>query len=305
MNLKQLSNHALVLQMQGLVKSERKMTHLILTHILEIQERKLYAEMGYDSLFSYLTKYFGYCESSAYRRIQSARLLKQVPALASKIESGTVNLSQLTQIQKCIKNENSCGAIVASQKTIGIVEKIENKNSFETLKVLSQEFNQAIQKSESTKPQQDGSVRLEIVLTTEEYEILKKAKSSLSHVCSDNSWGSLFVTMAKKQIRVKSEKPHQGEPLKTSTTQSFASEQKYRPYMGVKIKSELFKKADHCCEFQNPHSGQKCKSTYQLEIDHVRPLALGGDHDVRNLRVLCRTHNQLMAQKSGIQRQKY
>ncbi|MBN8539100.1 MAG: HNH endonuclease [Deltaproteobacteria bacterium] len=32
-------------------------------------------------------------------------------------------------------------------------------------------------------------------------------------------------------------------------------------------------------------------------MDHVIPVALGGRNDVTNLRILCRSHNLLMAEK--------
>ncbi len=93
MNFKDLSNKELISDFEKLVISERKITHLVLLHILEIEQRKLYAEFGYESLFTYLTKHFGYGESSAYRRIQSARLLKQVPQASAQLETGALNLS--------------------------------------------------------------------------------------------------------------------------------------------------------------------------------------------------------------------
>ena len=117
MNFKKISNQELISDFQKLVSSERKITHLVLLHILEIEQRRLYAEFGYESLFSYLTKHFGYGESSAYRRIQSARLLKHALQVSSLLESGSINLSQLTQVQKCIKTENKRGVFVSSIKT--------------------------------------------------------------------------------------------------------------------------------------------------------------------------------------------
>ncbi|MEZ4755098.1 MAG: HNH endonuclease signature motif containing protein [Bdellovibrionota bacterium] len=35
-----------------------------------------------------------------------------------------------------------------------------------------------------------------------------------------------------------------------------------------------------------------------LELDHIVPFAEGGQHTVDNLRVLCRAHNQYLAEQS-------
>nr|WP_295904026.1 HNH endonuclease signature motif containing protein [uncultured Bdellovibrio sp.] len=105
MDLSKIANSELLGRLEKLTRTERKMTHLILCHINEVESRRLYAELGFDSMFKYLTKYLGYGEDSAYRRLQAARLLKQVPAVAEKIENGALNLTQLTQVQKCLKQE--------------------------------------------------------------------------------------------------------------------------------------------------------------------------------------------------------
>jgi hypothetical protein len=43
--------------------------------------------------------------------------------------------------------------------------------------------------------------------------------------------------------------------------------------------------------------GHRCDSTRRLEIDHVRPVAMGGETKPENLRLLCRAHNQYEAER--------
>jgi hypothetical protein len=51
------------------------------------------------------------------------------------------------------------------------------------------------------------------------------------------------------------------------------------------------------CAFVAP-DGSRCSGTRFLEIDHIRPYALGGrSDDAANLRLLCRAHNQLLARR--------
>ncbi|WP_413613084.1 DUF222 domain-containing protein [Bdellovibrio sp. HCB-110] len=198
MSLQNISNSELISRMEKLVRTERKITHLILLHILEIDERKLYAEMGFDSMYAYLTRGLGYSESSAYRRLQSARLLKQVPAVAEKLEEGSLNLSQLTQVQKCLKEQSqNSGQLLSASATMRVLEKIENKNTFETEKVLAIEFDHPIQIHESIKPQKDESVRIEFTLSKEQMEALEQAKSLLSHICPEGTWSEVISYLAK------------------------------------------------------------------------------------------------------------
>jgi energy-coupling factor transporter ATP-binding protein EcfA2 len=44
--------------------------------------------------------------------------------------------------------------------------------------------------------------------------------------------------------------------------------------------------------------GRRCEARAFLEVDHVVAKALGGSNDAGNLRVLCRAHNQLLAEQT-------
>lgn len=324
-NLSYLSNHELAQRLETLVRSERKITHLILLHINEIDSRRLYAEQGYDSMFSYLTKYLGYSESGAYRRLQSARLLKDTPGVANKLESGALNLSQLTQVQKYLREEKHQGQLVSTEQTQKILIALEHKNAFETEKVLAVAFNKPAQTQEIIRPQSNESVRVEITFTTEEFKEFEQVKNLLSHTCYRGEWKEVILVLTRKYIRSKigprkdtkveasfadSKVIKSKNTTLNSTTQSFAVAEvkpkktvkatpKGRPYLSNKIKRALFKKAQYKCQYKNGR-GYACNSTYQLQIDHIFPKALGGGDQIENLRVLCRTHNQLHAQKWGL-----
>jgi hypothetical protein len=45
-------------------------------------------------------------------------------------------------------------------------------------------------------------------------------------------------------------------------------------------------------------NGRRCEARAFLELDHEVPKALGGPADAENLRVLCRAHNQLVAEQA-------
>ncbi|MEK7790755.1 MAG: HNH endonuclease signature motif containing protein, partial [Deltaproteobacteria bacterium] len=74
--------------------------------------RRLYAKEGYSSLFNYLRERFHYSESSAYRRIQAAKMTLIFPEVLGLIEKGKVNLTTLSLIEPHVSKEN-VGAIVA------------------------------------------------------------------------------------------------------------------------------------------------------------------------------------------------
>ena len=61
-------------------------------------------------------------------------------------------------------------------------------------------------------------------------------------------------------------------------------------------RDEVMIRDGHQCAFVGKN-GKRCTCKHNLQIDHVRPWALGGTHDPRNLRVLCAAHNRHLARK--------
>ena len=326
MELQNISNAELINRMQKLVRTERKITHLILTHILEIESRRIYAELGYDGMYTYLTRGLGYSEAAAYRRLQSARLLKQIPEVAEKIESGALHLSQLTRVQKCLKEAGENGIMVSSAMTSEILANLENKNSFETEVVLAKKFDLPFKVQDILRPQSDDSIRLEITFTAEQFKDLEKAKDLLSHICHEGPWSEVIATLAKKfnnknegaparqssrpakvgcesveEINRQSTLNTTDEQLLT-TQRVVATKVSSRKAISAKIRRHLLGKSDACCAYQNPKTGKACGSKYQLQIDHIEPLAFGGSNNLENLRVLCRTHNLQAASQAGLAR---
>jgi hypothetical protein len=279
-------------------------------------------------------------------------MLMASPLVAEKIESGALNLSQLTQVQKCLKEEKKKGISVEPEKISKVLFAIEGQNTFESEKILAKEFNQSVKTTESIKPQKDDSVRLEITFTAEQFEILKQAKEFLSHQCPEGNWSEVITMLAEKfnqsklgkskdkgtdkctdrgtdknkhrnQLRTSDEKTQarEGTENQQSMLQCFSATgksrqlngdftqqavekkvryekhasskpKKYRPALPVKLRRQVFSKAEHRCEFTDRKTGQRCTSKFQLEVDHRKPLALGGESELENLRVLCRAHNQ-------------
>jgi len=98
MNLKHLTDSTLLADTKILVRQEQALLSKILWHLKEVDERRLYSELKYSSLFDYCTKELGYSESSAQRRIVAARALGQFPEIAPKIEAGELTLATVALV---------------------------------------------------------------------------------------------------------------------------------------------------------------------------------------------------------------
>jgi hypothetical protein len=65
----------------------------------------------------------------------------------------------------------------------------------------------------------------------------------------------------------------------------------------VKRTRWVLQKAQGRCAYRDPRTGIQCASRYQIQIDHIKPKALGGTNQAENLRALCRQHNLYEAER--------
>lgn len=91
--MKNLSNENLLMEIKRSVAAERVAISEVLQYLAEVEDRKLHLARGYASLWDFVTKYLGYSEGEAYRRIQSMRLLREEPQAKQDLEEGRISLT--------------------------------------------------------------------------------------------------------------------------------------------------------------------------------------------------------------------
>lgn len=296
------------LKLTEFIKTERKITDEILNLIQVIDSSKTYTELGYSSLFDYLTRGQKYSEGAAQRRISAARLIKEIPEIQSDISSGKINLTQLAKLAIAVKQEQkSSGSRVLSVKKKDVVLKLQNKNTFQTEKVLREEFNYSPSPQETIIPKHDD-VYLTLKLTQTQYEKLQKSQIYLSHSQHNSGFAEVIEALCDKLIQkkegVKVQKLESEPESKCATAATAVKVKTPRVFIPLATQRYVLNKARHCCEYKSPLTGEKCQSQYQLQLDHRVPLAHGGGNHPGNLRVLCRVHNLSEARRWGLSKNK-
>ncbi|MBF0360709.1 MAG: hypothetical protein HQK49_06845, partial [Oligoflexia bacterium] len=129
-SLKKLSKQQLLDATLSLVKKEKACTLELIAHLEEIEDRRLYAELGYSSMFAYVTKYLNYSENEAQIRISSMRLSRSNPEIKNKISTGELSLTNVGLAAASIKRqENTKGEKLTSSEKSKIIETITNKST--------------------------------------------------------------------------------------------------------------------------------------------------------------------------------
>ena len=226
-NLKLLSNEFLLNQTRALAAEERKLTTRMLWHLREIEERRLFAERGYPSLFEMCVRELGYSEATAQRRIAAMRLIREIPELQTKLESGELKMGQVSQVQGFLRAERrEQGRSYSLQEKKDLIARIEGKSTRETERELT-----------SISPQSAGVKEKERAISATETEIrfiadealldkLKRLQELGSHRFEARSkYADLFHWLADlglaklepKSVELETAAPHPAEESLLST----------------------------------------------------------------------------------------
>ena len=274
MNLKYLTDKNLLSDIKQLASEERVLSLRLLYHLKEIERRRLFSDLGYGSLFEYVVKDLGYSNASASRRIQAARLLKEMPYLAKKISEGSLTLSNLALAGHLFKNEG----IVDPEIRREIIEKIENVTTRECEKTLFDFQTSPVIPKETMIVTSATITTVKFNLTDETIELLDELKQVLAHNRLSND------DLLKKVFKC---------ALADFKTQKYKLNAKFSPapvspsigrYIPAIVKKQVHQRDKGKCT--------KCKSSYKLEYDHIIPFSQGGATTVNNLRLLCFSCNQ-------------
>src|SRR6187431_1098119 len=114
-DLRTLSDSELVESLRDLEKRHRQTMAAIITHLIEIEERRLHLRLGYSSLFDYCQRALGLSEDESYRRMTAARLAAKWPAILDGLAEGSLHLSGIVALKRHITAENAADLLELSR----------------------------------------------------------------------------------------------------------------------------------------------------------------------------------------------
>ncbi|MDG0815921.1 HNH endonuclease [Bdellovibrio svalbardensis] len=306
--LNDLDSEELLRKTQELVSQERHIQAELLHYLKEIERRKLFLERGYGSLFDFVAKELGYSESSAYRRIQAMRLLKDLPEVEKQIIDGSLTLTSAAQVQAFFRNEQKNNQTPPRFDKKKVLQAVQNKSSREVEKHLLELNPNNLPIGEKVKQVSDTRVEIRLVIPAELKEKMDQLKLLLSHVHPEMNYQQLIEYLSSKALLQLD--PEQTKPRSRATPAPKVKMGVSSKEMGLNSKAErnryvpealrrlIFKRDNSCCSYVDPKSKKRCDSKYQIQIDHIVPFALGGQTTESNLRLLCASHNRWRAEKT-------
>lgn len=301
---------------------ERKALVLLLGHLGEFDKRRIHAERGHQSLFAYCLSVLGYSEQAAYKRIQAARAARDHPVVLERLANGELTLTAVVILAPHLRADNVAELLEAARGrrtrdiealAAGLAPRPDCNDLLRAIpapleKATPQEIARIPALSalpETARVPSAASDKIEplsaerhLFRFTGSYGLRIKYERARALLSGPRSRGSMEAVVEagldalldrldpeRRIARRKARRRKRLIPLPSARR------------ISAGLRDTVWERDGGRCTFTAP-DGVRCAATSRLEIDHVRPYALGGpSDDAANLRLMCRTHNQLLARR--------
>jgi 5-methylcytosine-specific restriction endonuclease McrA len=294
----------------------------LLVHLGEVDERKLYLERAFPSMFEFCLGELRFSEDAAYSRIMVARAARRLPAMIEAMESGQVHLTGLRLLAPHLTADNHREVLAeAARKTKREIEELVARLAprpavAPTIRKLperpapapAEPLTLALGPAPARPPAREEHrraiaplaekmYRVEFTADQELHDKLRQAQDLLRHRIPDGDLAcivdralDLLIDEVKKERFAVGRKPRQPSAV---AVQEEASSR----HIPDKIRREVYERDGGRCTFLDER-GRRCPATGYLQFDHEDGFALTHLHDGDRIRLLCRAHNQHAAEKT-------
>lgn len=264
-----MNDEILLTTLKAKVKEEQKITAEVIRLLADVNGRKLYAKRGFDSLYSFCRQELNYCKGSAWRRCNAVFLMKVDSTVADRVESGELNITNAAAVSAVLKQAEAKGINVPAKELLEAAYDSSVRKAEEKIEAF------AVKHGVKESPKDDLTKKLDRICALLSHKHPGLTHEDLIHLMADE-------VLEKLDPREKPADPKAGE-----------EQHREKRYMHPKLRAHIWQRDQSRCTYVDAQTGRRCEATHFLEIDHIVPFARGGLTQENNLRLLCRTHNQL------------
>ena len=302
----------------------------LVADIAEIDARKAYRPAGYDSMLSYCVHELRLTEKAALHRIHVGRVAWRFSSVLRALDDGRLHVSSVAMLATYLTQENAEELVeAASHKTRVELEQLiaerfprqdlfrpsttaseERVLGFEVPSESTQELApQAPCASEPMSQRPPGGVQscprtpdvvheerflLKVGLKRATHEKLRRAQELLGHEVPSGDAAEILDRALDELLR-KLEQRKFASTAHPRRSRTWASGEGHR--VPAEVKRAVWGRDGGQCTFVGTN-GQRCPARKMLEFDHIEPIARGGSSSTSNVRLLCRAHNQYVAEQA-------
>lgn len=279
-----LSNEELLGKLERFVEEERERLHSFLAWLGEADRRKLPEDEGYSSTFDYCVRKLRLSEDEAYRRIHAARAAVTRPEILSALADGQLSLSAVSKIAPFVRRHDA----------VEIIARVEGKTARQIDEILAplrpESERRDMMRAVAISPIKSGALwssppelRVDFSFrgSCALRDAIERIRQLLSHKCPGGGIDELLLEISRDYLE--RHDPQKGLPGRLSPVKGGSS-------IPAATRRAVWARDGGRCAYVGT-TGVRCLSRRFLELDHVKPRALGGEDSIGNLRLLCRPHN--------------
>ena len=292
--------------------------------LVEFDRRRLYLDLGYNSLWKFCLEGLHLGEGATNLRTRAVGLLQRFPSLAEPLRDGRLTLSTLCEIGKVLSEENLEGLIArAAWKTREEAEEIVA--SLRPKVAVSEGLFRAPELPSTRapsppvivdEPDTDPPVAAAAPMPETKGPISVRYKPRALEPVSANRWrfralvssatrGKLLAAqylaastvgmnwddVLRAMAEAYIEKVEKRVAKKTDQPRKPKCAPKDDGTICAEVRRLVWERDEGQCSWIGP-DGHRCGERRYLQYDHIIPRAQGGTSTLENVRLLCSAHNQ-------------
>jgi hypothetical protein len=317
MRLSQMSNEQVVASLRTLVGEGNRIVAKIVAFLVEVEERRIYLELACSSMFDFCVRKLGFSDGEAFRRITASRLARRFPRIIDAVASGRVHLSNLVLLRDHFSEDNvedllERAAGRSKREVEELVARLAPKPDVaSSIRKVPERVVLAVQntlpaaavgKPPRPKPQvlvqplSEARYRVQLTASAQLRDKLEHARRLKSHSHPNGD----LATVIEEAVDLLIEKLEKAKLGKTDRPRQSVGASPVPPKDAARVtasaRREVISRDGLQCSFIGTN-GERCPAREHLEFDHRMPRALGGTGEAANVRLLCRSHNRLAAER--------
>jgi hypothetical protein len=334
--LTDLADERLLSNLSALVSAERQNTAALLTHLAEVEERKLYRIAAYSTMHEYCVDALHLSDDSAYKRLRAARAARRFPQLLDAIADGRLHLSGVVVLAPHLTDENVDGLVeeATHRRKLDIeiiVARLARRPDVpDRVRALAPEPHsiagdagvglppgpnpsRPAELFTRVKPLAPERFALQTTISQATREKLERAKALTSHrnpsgelgVVLDAALDALIVKLEKQKFAVTA-RPRVTKARRDSAAHTAAVDDAAAvdaavdadpTYVPADVRRAVYERDGGRCTFTSA-DGRRCTERRFLELDHATMVCRGGQPTVDGIRLRCKAHNQHAAEEA-------
>jgi hypothetical protein len=314
-NLEKLSDETLIARIQAVARDRRAAEADLLALLAEVEARELHLALGYSSLFQYAVEALHLSECAARHRIHAARLTRRWPKILAMVAEGALHVSALNVLAPHLREDQAeeilaAAGFVPRSKLDEVIARFAPRAepmpgiraagetqlrlaaAITTAAAAPDKSTRAGARSADIEPVAGERFAITLTVDRRVRDKLVAAQALLRHAVPNGDEAEIFeraldalLEKARQQKFAKTESPRAARPTAPGSR-----------HIPAPVKRAVAKRDGERCSFVGK-GGRRCTEAAGLEYHHEVPYAQGGPATVGSISLLCRVHNQHVANR--------